>query len=67
MNNVGIFEPKPFAETTDADWMRLFETNVLGGVRLARDLLPGMLARGWGRITNGAALRVDGGVVRSIL
>jgi NAD(P)-dependent dehydrogenase (short-subunit alcohol dehydrogenase family) len=50
VNNVGIFEPKPFEEIPDADWMRFFETNVMSGVRLARSALPGMRARGWGRI-----------------
>src|SRR4051812_42088939 len=28
VNNLGIYESKPFAEITDADWHRLFETNV---------------------------------------
>jgi NAD(P)-dependent dehydrogenase (short-subunit alcohol dehydrogenase family) len=50
VNNVGIFEPKPFDEIPDADWMRLFETNVLSGVRLSRRALPGMRSRNWGRI-----------------
>jgi NAD(P)-dependent dehydrogenase (short-subunit alcohol dehydrogenase family) len=50
VNNVGIFEPKPFAEIPDADWYRLFEINVMSGVRLARHYLPGMLKRNWGRI-----------------
>ena len=50
VNNLGIFEPKPFDEIDDADWMRFFEVNVLSGVRLARRYLPGMRARGWGRI-----------------
>ncbi|BDG05218.1 SDR family NAD(P)-dependent oxidoreductase [Anaeromyxobacter oryzae] len=50
VNNLGIFEPRPFAEISDADWMRFFEVNVVSGVRLARAWLPGMLARGWGRI-----------------
>jgi NAD(P)-dependent dehydrogenase (short-subunit alcohol dehydrogenase family) len=50
VNNLGIFEPKPFEQITDADWLRFFETNVLSGVRLARQYLPGMRARGWGRI-----------------
>ena len=50
VNNVGIFEPKPFEEIPDADWLRFFETNVLSGVRLARSALPGMRTRGWGRI-----------------
>jgi NAD(P)-dependent dehydrogenase (short-subunit alcohol dehydrogenase family) len=50
VNNVGIFEPKPFAETPDADWYRLFEINVMSGVRLARHYLAGMLKKNWGRI-----------------
>jgi NAD(P)-dependent dehydrogenase (short-subunit alcohol dehydrogenase family) len=50
VNNVGIFEPKPFAEIPDADWYRFFEINVMSGVRLARHYLSGMLKRNWGRI-----------------
>src|SRR6266513_666356 len=50
VNNLGIFEVKAFAEISDADWLRLFEVNVLSGVRLARHYLPCMLKRNWGRI-----------------
>ena len=50
VNNVGIFEPKPFEEIPDADWLRFFEVNVLSGVRLARHYLPGMRTANWGRI-----------------
>src|SRR5271155_849982 len=50
VNNVGIFEPKPFTEIPDADWYRLFEINVMSGVRLARHYLTGMLKKNWGRI-----------------
>jgi NAD(P)-dependent dehydrogenase (short-subunit alcohol dehydrogenase family) len=50
VNNLGIFEPKPFGEITDADWLRFFEINVMSGVRLTRHYLPGMVQRGWGRI-----------------
>ena len=50
VNNVGIFEPKPFEEIPDQDWLRFFETNVMSGVRLTRHYLPGMRARDWGRI-----------------
>ena len=50
VNNMGIFEPKPFEEITDEDWLRFFETNVMSGVRLSRHYLPGMRERGWGRI-----------------
>jgi NAD(P)-dependent dehydrogenase (short-subunit alcohol dehydrogenase family) len=50
VNNLGIFEPKPFLEIPDADWRRFFETNVLSGVRMSRSFLPQMLERDWGRI-----------------
>jgi NAD(P)-dependent dehydrogenase (short-subunit alcohol dehydrogenase family) len=50
VNNVAIFELKPFAEIADADWFRFFEVNVMSGVRLARHYLAGMLAKNWGRI-----------------
>jgi NAD(P)-dependent dehydrogenase (short-subunit alcohol dehydrogenase family) len=50
VNNVGIFEPKPFTEIPDEDWYRLFEVNVMSGVRLARHYLAGMLRKNWGRI-----------------
>jgi NAD(P)-dependent dehydrogenase (short-subunit alcohol dehydrogenase family) len=50
VNNVGIFEPKPFAEIPDADWYRFFEINVMSGVRLSRHYLAGMLQKNWGRI-----------------
>jgi NAD(P)-dependent dehydrogenase (short-subunit alcohol dehydrogenase family) len=50
VNNLGIFEPKPFEQIPDADWFRFFEVNVLSGVRLSRFYLPRMKERGWGRI-----------------
>jgi NAD(P)-dependent dehydrogenase (short-subunit alcohol dehydrogenase family) len=50
VNNLGIFEPKPFEEIPDADWMRFFDVNVLSGVRLARLFLPAMKRANWGRI-----------------
>jgi NAD(P)-dependent dehydrogenase (short-subunit alcohol dehydrogenase family) len=50
VNNVGIFEPKPFAEIPDEDWLRFFEVNVLSGVRLSRQYFTLMLAQDWGRI-----------------
>ncbi|AYG69369.1 MULTISPECIES: SDR family NAD(P)-dependent oxidoreductase [unclassified Rhizobium] len=50
INNLGIFEPKPFEEIPDADWRQFFDVNVLSGVRLARLYLPSMRQRNWGRI-----------------
>ena len=50
VNNLGIFEPKPFTEIPDADWFRFFEVNVMSGVRMSRFYLPGMIKQNWGRI-----------------
>jgi len=50
VNNLGIFEPKPFEDIPDADWLRFFEINVLSGARLARLCLPSMRHKDWGRI-----------------
>jgi len=50
VNNLGIYERKPFFEIPDADWMRLFEVNVMSGVRFARRYAPAMAGRGWGRV-----------------
>ena len=50
VNNVGIFEPKPFERITDEDWDKFFAVNVMSGVRLSRAYLPAMKERNWGRI-----------------
>lgn len=50
VNNLGIFEVKPFFEIPDEDWECFFRVNVLSGVRLARHYTPGMVKRGWGRV-----------------
>jgi NAD(P)-dependent dehydrogenase (short-subunit alcohol dehydrogenase family) len=50
VNNLGIYEPKPFEEIPDEEWLRFFEINVMSGIRLARAYLPQMKERNWGRI-----------------
>ena len=50
VNNVGIFNPQPFAELPDEEWTRFFEVNVMSGVRASRAYLAGMQAKDWGRI-----------------
>lgn len=50
VNNVGIYTSQSFTDTTDEDWYRLIEVNILSGVRLSRAFLPTMLKKGWGRI-----------------
>jgi NAD(P)-dependent dehydrogenase (short-subunit alcohol dehydrogenase family) len=50
VNNLGIYERRPFFDIPDADWLRLFEVNVLSGIRFARHYAPAMAKRGWGRV-----------------
>ena len=50
VNNAGAYEAKPFFDITDSDWQRMWEMNVMSGVRLSRHYMRGMLSRNWGRI-----------------
>lgn len=50
INNLGIYEVKNFGDITDEDWLRIFNVNVLSGIRLSRHYFPGMLEQNWGRI-----------------
>jgi NAD(P)-dependent dehydrogenase (short-subunit alcohol dehydrogenase family) len=50
INNLGIYEGKPFAEITDADWQSYFDVNVMSGVRLTRHYFPKMLQKNSGRV-----------------
>jgi NAD(P)-dependent dehydrogenase (short-subunit alcohol dehydrogenase family) len=50
VNNLGIFEPKPFEQIPDDDWRRFFEVNVLSGVRLSRHYIGPMKEKNWGRV-----------------
>lgn len=50
VNNLGIYEAVPFFEETDAAWQKIFEVNILSGVRLARHYLKGMLSKKQGRM-----------------
>ncbi len=50
VNNLGIYETRPFEETSDADWENIIEINFMSGVRLSRHYLPRMKKADWGRI-----------------
>jgi len=50
VNNLGIYERKAFFDIADADWMHVFEVNVLSGIRFSRRYAPAMVKRGWGRV-----------------
>jgi NAD(P)-dependent dehydrogenase (short-subunit alcohol dehydrogenase family) len=50
VNNLGVYEPKPFDKVSDEDWRHVFEVNLLSGVRLSRAYVLAMKQRNWGRI-----------------
>lgn len=50
VNNVGIYDAKPFADISDEEWLHMFEVNVMSGVRLSRHYLQSMLKKNWGRV-----------------
>jgi NAD(P)-dependent dehydrogenase (short-subunit alcohol dehydrogenase family) len=50
VNNLGIFDPRPFEQISDAEWYRFYDVNVMSGVRLARHYLPKMKQARWGRM-----------------
>ncbi|MPZ12059.1 MAG: SDR family oxidoreductase [Kiloniellaceae bacterium] len=61
INNAGILSNNKAAETTPAEWRRLMAVNLDGAFYLAREWLPGMKARGWGRIVNMCSLAMKTG------
>lgn len=52
VNNAGISNPKPFLETSNADWDEAINVNLKGVVFCTRAVLPGMLKRGSGAVIN---------------
>jgi NAD(P)-dependent dehydrogenase (short-subunit alcohol dehydrogenase family) len=53
VNNAGVWGPLgPAWEADEADWWRTFEVNVRGSFLCAHAVLPGMTARGRGRVVN---------------
>lgn len=50
VNNAGISNPKPFLETSNADWDEAINVNLKGVVFCTRAVLPGMLKRGSGAV-----------------
>lgn len=52
VNNVGLFGLADFSATSDDEWSRYLDVNLMSAVRLSRQVLDGMLDRGWGRIVS---------------
>jgi 2-hydroxycyclohexanecarboxyl-CoA dehydrogenase len=52
VNNAGWDELRPFLETEEEFWDRVIEINFKGCLRVTRQVLPGMVERGYGRVVN---------------
>jgi len=52
VNNAGWDVFKPFLQTTQTDWDRLIAINLVGALNTHHVILPGMVARGGGRVIN---------------
>jgi 3-oxoacyl-[acyl-carrier protein] reductase len=52
INNAGINKISPYADIDLADFERIQRVNVTAPMLLCRAVLPGMRAKGWGRIVN---------------
>lgn len=52
VNNVGDFLVKPVAETTEAEWRRILESNLTSMFLCTKYAIPYLRKRNWGRIVN---------------
>ena len=52
VNNAALYPKVAFLDSSDEEWSRVIYTNVIGMALCCREALPGMLARGFGRIIN---------------
>ena len=50
VNNAGVTSPVRFAEVSVAEWERVLRVNLHGSFLVTRRVVPGMTARGFGRI-----------------
>jgi 2-hydroxycyclohexanecarboxyl-CoA dehydrogenase len=64
VNNAGWDQLRPFLETDEQFWDRVIDINFKGCLRVTRQVLPGMVERGFGRVVNVAS---DAGRVGSSL
>jgi 2-hydroxycyclohexanecarboxyl-CoA dehydrogenase len=61
VNNAGWDIFKPFTKTVPAEWDKLIAINLTGALHMHHAVLPGMVARGGGRIVNIASDAARGG------
>jgi 3-oxoacyl-[acyl-carrier protein] reductase len=66
VNNAGILSKNKSQATTPEEWRRVVEINLNGMFYLSRAVIPGMQAKGWGRIVNVSSLAAQTGGLRRL-
>ena len=61
VNNAGILSNNKAVETSTQEWRRVMSINLDGAFYMSRECLPGMKAKGWGRIINICSLAAKTG------
>lgn len=56
VNNAGSAIRTPWQDVTLAEWRQVMHVNVEAPLRLCQLFVPGMIARGWGRVVNVASM-----------
>lgn len=57
VNNAGYYDGLSWSQATAEQWLRIYQVNVVSGVRMIEHLVPGMRRRGWGRV-----IQIGGGL-----
>ncbi len=61
VNNAAIRPDGDFLEISEAEWNRVLDTNFYSVFHLGRACIPGMVAKGWGRIINFTGMNAQQG------
>ncbi|MDF3009637.1 MAG: 3-oxoacyl-ACP reductase [Burkholderiales bacterium] len=61
INNAGVLSSNKAEATTPEEWRKVLAANLDGAFYLAREVIPGMKARRWGRIVNTCSLAAKTG------
>ena len=61
VNNAAVRPHEPFLDTSEADWQHVMDVDMNAAVWLARQVIPGMVENGWGRIISFSGMNAQHG------
>lgn len=65
VNAAGVYEEAAVAGHSDQLWDDTIDTNLTGTFKMIREVMPGMMARRWGRIVNIASVAAHQGMAQN--